>query len=68
MADGAYYDRDLSLEVWVEQDENPPVVELRMPSMATLTPDAARRFGRAIVAAADIAERGAAHVQREEKV
>lgn len=54
---GEYYDADLNLEVYVDYEEKPPTVEVRLPSMVSLTPEAARRFGLAIVNAADIADR-----------
>ena len=62
--EGAYYDADAGLEVFVDRDESPATVEVRLPSMVSLTPAAARRFGRAIVAAADIAAASTLDVER----
>ena len=47
-----FYDERYSLEVYVDCDEDPPTVEVRLPSMVSLTPEAALRFGGAIVEAA----------------
>jgi hypothetical protein len=54
-ADGAYYDRDI--ECFVDRREGEaPTVYITLPTMVYLTPERARRFGRAIIAAADIAD------------
>jgi hypothetical protein len=51
---GAYYDAEAQVECYVDEDS---LVRIILPSAVNLTPDQARRFGTAVVAAAEMAER-----------
>lgn len=54
---GAYYDAEAQVECYIDDADSPPTVRIVLPSAINITPDQARRFGAAVVAAAEMAER-----------